>query len=84
MNYPIQYDLLIDNDRWCKDSLNTKKPCRKGTVTNRIIKQMKIKKKKSYQKYIFDITNELANLYTFTRLSTEIYGDGNSEITAQN
>ena len=60
------------------------KPLRKCTVTDRMITQMEIRKKSKELPKVHIGYNVYENLYTFTFLGTEISGDGNSEITAQN
>ena len=83
MDYPTKHGLSIHKARWCKRRRNARKPSRKGTVADKIIKRMKIKIKQDELPKVHIGNHELENVYTFTYLGTEISGDGNSEITAQ-
>ena len=85
MDYPTKHGLSIRKARWCKRRLNTRKPSRKCTVADKIIKRRKIKIKQDELPKVHIGNHELENVYTytFTYLGTEISGDGNSEITAQ-
>ena len=40
MTYPTKHGLAVHKGRWCKKSRNARKPSRKGTVADRIIKKM--------------------------------------------
>ena len=41
MTYPTKHGLAVHQGRWCKKRKTSKKPSRKGTVADHIIKRMK-------------------------------------------
>ena len=83
MSYPTKHGLSIHKARWCKRKHNAKKPSRKGTVADKIIKRMKIENKQDELPKVHIGSNELENVCTAIYLGAEISGDGDSEITAQ-
>ena len=44
MTYPTNHGLAVHKGRHCKGKKRAKKPSRKGTVSDRIIQQMKVEK----------------------------------------
>ena len=61
----------------------SKKPSRKGTVANRIIKRMKTKVHQATLPKIHINNSELENLYSFTYLGADIPADGNPAVAVE-
>ena len=80
MTYPTKHGLSVHKGRWCKGRKTKKKPSRKGTVADKIVKQVKVEKFHEQLPKVKMGASELENVYSFTYLGTEIAADGNQMI----
>ena len=83
MSYPTKHGLRVHQGRWCKRRKNARRPSRKGTVADRLIKQTKIVKHQQTLPNVRIGSSDLDNVYSFTYLGAEIAADGNPEITVR-
>ena len=83
MTYPTKHGLSVHQGRWCKKRKTSKKPSRKGTVADRIIKRMKTEDHQATLPKVNINNNELENVYDFIYLGADIAADGNPEVTVQ-
>ena len=83
MTYPTKHGLAVHQGRWCKKRKTSKKPSRKGTVADRIIKRMKTEVHQATLPKVHINNSELENVYSFTYLGADIPADGNPEVAVQ-
>ena len=81
MTYPTRHGLSVHKGRWCKRNKRAKKPSRKGTVCDRIIKRIKVEQYQNTLDTVKMGNAELENVYSFVYLGAEIAGDGDNEVT---
>ena len=81
MTYSMNHGLAVHKGRWCKGKVTKRKPSRKGTVTDKIVQQIKVVK---YLKDLLKVKmgeDELDDVYSFEYLGAEIAADGNQQVT---
>ena len=79
MTYPSQHGLSIHQARFCKKSKTAKKPNRRGTVADRIVKQIKTEKQQNSYPKVKISGEEIDNVHTFVYLGSAVANDGNPE-----
>ena len=82
MTYP-KHGLSIHKGRWCKKRKTARKPSRKGTVADRIVKRHQVEQ---YQETLTKVkigTDELENVYSFVYLGAKIANDGDPDVTVK-
>ena len=83
MTYPTQHGLSVHKGRHCKKRKTAKKPSRKGTVADRVVKWHKIEQlQRTFDKVSIG-TEEIDNVYSFVYLGAEVPADGNPDVTIQ-
>ena len=83
MTYPKKHSLSVHQGRWCKKRKNAKKPSRKGTVADCLVKRVKIEHQNTLER-VYIGNEELENVYSFTYLGAELTCDGDPVVTNTN
>ena len=83
MTYPTKAGLSIHKGRWCGRRRSNKKPSRKGTVADRVIKRMKVEEHQKSLPVVKIGDEKLENVYSFVYLGAEIACDGDPLVTAK-
>ena len=81
MTYPTKHGLSIHQARFCKKRKTAKKPSRKGTVADRIVKKLKTEKQQNTYPKVKIGNDEIANVHTHVYLGSEISNDGDPNVT---
>ena len=68
MSYPTIHGLSIHKGRWCKDLKTAKKPSRKQTVADCIVKRKKVEQHQHTLGKAKMDENDLENVYAFVYL----------------
>ena len=80
MTYPTKHGLAVHKGRHCKGRRRAKKPSRKGTVADRIVKRLKVERHQDTYEKVKIGSEELDNVFTFIYLGAEIPADGDGLI----
>ena len=81
MTYPTNHGLAVHKGRWCGKTKPGKKPSRRGTVADKIVKRMKVEEHQKSLPTVKMGGEDLENTYAMVYLGSEVAGDGDQHVT---
>ena len=79
MTYPSKHGLSIHQARFCKNNKTAKKPSRRGTVADRLVKRIKSEMLQNSYPKVKISGEEIDNVLSFVYLGSEVANDGDPE-----
>ena len=79
MTYPSKHGRSIHQARFCKKSKTAKKPSRRGTVADRLVKRLKTEIQQNSYPKVKICGEEIDNVLSFVYLGSEVPNDGDPE-----